>query len=86
LEVSRVLTSEFAGVFEGVGAKKGPGLKHLDSTRFIQRAEALCSLRKDKGNGENKQRQEPIRRFWLRQNDDSWRLRQDDDAWRVAPE
>jgi hypothetical protein len=42
------LTCGFAGVFEGRGEKKSPGLKPLDSARIIQGAEAPCSLRKAK--------------------------------------
>ena len=42
------MTCGFAGVFEGRGEKKSPGLKPLDSARIIQGAEAPCSLRKAK--------------------------------------
>jgi hypothetical protein len=36
------------GFLRGKGAKKDPGLKPFDSMRFIQGAEAPCSLRKAK--------------------------------------
>ena len=40
------MTGGSVGVFAGHGAKKGPGLKPLDSKRLIQGAEAPCSLRR----------------------------------------
>jgi len=41
-----------------------------------QKADSSAALRNDKQKG-----QRPIRRFWLRQNDDYWELRQNDDFW-----
>ena len=42
------MTREFAGVFEGHGAKNIPGLNPLDSIGLIQGDESHCSLRKTK--------------------------------------
>jgi hypothetical protein len=46
-----------------------------------QRQKQIPPLRYGMTNKKNRQRQgqRPIRRFWLRQNDDSWGLRQNDD-------
>ena len=49
---SRALTRGFAGVFRVGERRKSPGLKPIDSARVIQGAEAPCSLREDKGKGE----------------------------------
>jgi hypothetical protein len=67
--------------------KKSPGLKPLDSISLIQGDESPCSLRRQE------QKQGPIRRFWLLQNDDAgegdddaYGARQNDDAYGAAPE
>jgi hypothetical protein len=38
---------------QGTGVSPGPGINPLDSIGFIHVAEAPCSLRKGKGNGED---------------------------------